>query len=1110
MTSEQDAEVKTQEIMLEALRKNGAVDFRLPWKDLKGRNPMDDVNEQIDQWNPQLSGTGTHVDEVERDAEFELVKRSMEPLEGVEGIYKRITKAGTGEKAATNCLVTVDYTMFQAHSKEPIDSTYNQDSSFIFRLGTRTAVHMMNEIMLTMRPGERAWFFVEPSMAFESVETSKIFKRFAIEGSTKNQARSPGRMVSMISFIMWTAVLVPRRKMNEESWSIRRDKPMVLDVELVEVMDNAIARKLWDYSDAELREVPLDEVLKGVEELKAVANDFVNTEAVKAVYRYRCAINWLRIRMEESSSDDETRKQDMISLLQTNCTVALLKLRDQESTALQFAQDAVKSAKKGTGGRLSKAYFHLARAHAASHAWPEATAAVDLSLGLGKTTAGVLLKRDIVAASRKERDASAQMCRKMVAGAGGDGAGVSIRDCPPDVINVSPEFREYASTIIGRFVTNEKEWFLSLPDGLDMAQRAYIGEQVRKVDLETVKDKDGNIVMPNPMWPLRRQGPHKWLRWGATFVCLAQALVIAIVVVKACFDTEGGCHWYSFLDTAIHGHKFAKISAQQAKQEIVLLPGPKVISEEDEDSWRRLNGRNATLCSVQHSFDDASVCRQWKDFECQLCLIFSRIIEDACTCAKFMREACHPEQCRDGWTGPSCSFPSRLWPTTATAATQKDIRLSPRLRNIICAFAVRTDELELAELQVRSLAPYVELFIIASAFVTATAAHNAAVNNKDALLDRLRAGWMADVQDKILYVASDKSLSKTVAGRIGDLRSDDWVLFLEPGVVVSSDTVAALKMHTGLGDCVSGQFRRTAFNLGSSGDSETMAFAVTYDAFSKRLNYSFPGPFLNATRMTSSSSSSAVVVVPSGVVLGDLVGWRCSWCLGKDAMVNRVRLLTELAVNGDQGAAKQLRDMVEARETVMKSMAVSGGGPKSGGFVPDYAYKYPSKYGFLVGFGAPELWPKPVPVKSWAAPTNHLLPQTTKVSHLLTRSAHSPKMSPRAFRRPVRPDTRKSSGTAAAGDATAPPSADGPPSAPPPPLPPADEPLMLRAHPLRRRWHQYGCPSPCSAPKATAKRKLQRRQNAKEQKGNSTQQSQLSELLLQPSNINPIPPTKKR
>jgi hypothetical protein len=78
--------------------------------------------------------------------------------------------------------------------------------------------------------------------------------------------------------------------------------------------------------------------------------------------------------------------------------------------------------------------------------------------------------------------------------------------------------------------------------------------------------------MPNPLWPLRRQGPNRWLRWGASFVCLAQALVIVVVVVKACLETEGGCHWYSFVRTAFSSHKFRSLPVDKASSEIIVLP----------------------------------------------------------------------------------------------------------------------------------------------------------------------------------------------------------------------------------------------------------------------------------------------------------------------------------------------------------------------------------------------------------------------------------------------------------------------------------------------------------------------------------------------------------
>jgi hypothetical protein len=103
--------------------------------------------------------------------------------------------------------------------------------------------------------------------------------------------------------------------------------------------------------------------------------------------------------------------------------------------------------------------------------------------------------------------------------------------------------------------------------------------------------------------------------------------------------------------------------------------------------------------------------------------------------------------CEPGWTGASCSIPRRL---VVEKKGQLNLTLATRPRNVICAFGVRYDELELAELRIRSLSPLVDLFVVTRAFVTAPTVSTSA---KDRLYEKLASGWLADLQDKILYVS---------------------------------------------------------------------------------------------------------------------------------------------------------------------------------------------------------------------------------------------------------------------------------------------------------------------------------------------------------------------
>jgi hypothetical protein len=186
-----------------------------------------------------------------------------------------------------------------------------------------------------------------------------------------------------------------------------------------------------------------------------------------------------------------------------------------------------------------------------------------------------------------------------------------------------------------------------------------------------------------------------------------------------------------------------------------------------------------------------------------------------------------------------------------------------------------------------------------------------------------------------------------VSSRVSDFRRDDVLIMTRPEELPSPEAVAALKYHSGFkGDVVGAVYSRTVFNLASAlGTVSVTPLAVTFEAFWKRFNYSFPSGLDEDSNLLGTPANPA--------------GWTCKWCLSKSALMNRVQLFTEMSVMGSGGerlAALELHEMVAAREKVRKLLPST--------FLPDYAKNYRAKYGFLLGFqggerGGPFLWPDP-------------------------------------------------------------------------------------------------------------------------------------------------------
>ena len=194
-----------------------------------------------------------------------------------------------------------------------------------------------------------------------------------------------------------------------------------------------------------------------------------------------------------------------------------------------------------------------------------------------------------------------------------------------------------------------------------------------------------------------------------------------------------------------------------------------------------------------------------------------------------------------------------------------------------------------------------------------------------------------------------RRLSHAISTRVSDFHRDDVIITTRPEELPSPETIATIKYHTGFKEDVIGAvYARTVFNLAAAlGPVSTSPLAVTFETFWKRFNYSFPrGIDENSTLLGTPATPG---------------GWSCKWCLSKAALINRVKLFTEMSVmgsGGEKSAALELHEMVAAREKVRKLLPST--------FLPDYAKYYRTKYGFLLGFqggqDGPFLWADPQPI----------------------------------------------------------------------------------------------------------------------------------------------------
>ena len=267
-------------------------------------------------------------------------------------------------------------------------------------------------------------------------------------------------------------------------------------------------------------------------------------------------------------------------------------------------------------------------------------------------------------------------------------------------------------------------------------------------------------------------------------------------------------------------------------------------------------------------------------------------------------------KCRTDWHGAACSIPEHVFNSDYPHEYALLVRRG-KSRRIVYGMPF-LNEFDLLDAKVHMLYDVVDVFILLESNYTA-----AGKPNERRLLKKLKAGFLEEFQDKILYLKMDEFprsaytngwiIDKLLRTRIGqaalsglELSDDDLLIVTDVDEMPQKETLLFLKLHDGFTEPFGFVLRHNVFGFfwrGKGDDVTSNIFGGATVAYVKHVS----GGDLNDVRGSSLALKDRKVIQEferccRGVIRPWLfgtwqlpAGWHCSWCLRPEDIVQKLQ-----------------------------------------------------------------------------------------------------------------------------------------------------------------------------------------------------------------------------
>ncbi|KAK7867761.1 hypothetical protein R5R35_002261 [Gryllus longicercus] len=230
------------------------------------------------------------------DSPFTHLAKSMTNLTENGKVKKKILSEGYGEVVPENALVWFHYNSYTEDKDDPFDSSYLRGSIAMLRLNTGRCILGLDIGLSTMKCEEKADFLIHPDYAYGSLGV-------------------PPRIPSNATILM--------------------------RVEMKKFVDNALAMKMGELTEEELKTTPFEEVHKAALSLLYSGNaEFSHKKYQVSAKLYRKALRMLE-NCDMKSDEDEEKNEKLRFKLYSNLGVCSNKM-NRPKTAIVQCQNALR------------------------------------------------------------------------------------------------------------------------------------------------------------------------------------------------------------------------------------------------------------------------------------------------------------------------------------------------------------------------------------------------------------------------------------------------------------------------------------------------------------------------------------------------------------------------------------------------------------------------------------------------------------------------------------------------------------------------------------------------------------------------------------------------